>query len=167
MPTWTIKIADIVINTDQLEADPNFIYNQDFVGPRRQQRVERQFIEQVMRDYPEFMVTWAITQQPGFRFRIRSGGAPLRSGTDGEFVPANDRFRAPSANFTAADIGRIIRVPRPTTPPFAAGHYFITDVPNQNAADILGIKPGIADALPWEIWEAGDFVVALTSLSPT
>lgn len=166
MPTWTIKMTDIVINTDDLIADPNFIYNQDHLGPRRQQRIERQFIENVMRDYPEFMITWAITQRPNFRLRVRSGGAPVRTGIDGSFPAASDRFRAPSAAFTAADIGRLVRIPRPSDPTFASGHYFITEIFNVNSVEILGIKPGQASNLPWEIWEAGDFIVALTSLDP-
>lgn len=167
MPTWTMKFTDITMTSDQVAANANFAYNLDFVGPRRQIRAERQFLEEVMRGYPEFMVTWAVMQQnPAFAFRLRSGGSPIRSGTDGVFAAANDRFRSVSANFTTADIGKVIRIPRPSTPAFAAGHYLIESVPNTGAIEIFGIKPGNATNLNWEIWEAGDAIVALTDLAP-
>lgn len=168
MPTWDIECNfKFTITSDDITTFPSWEANSGAFGPRRQINAERQFLEDRGRHAPDHLIAYYLSFiDPNSQGSLRASGAPVASGTDGEFVVSGSEFLSTSVGLSPAMVGRIIHITNANTPSVIRGFYRINNRNNPSSVNVDGILPQSATGLTFDIYDPGEVLVILANTTP-
>lgn len=168
MPTWDIDInLRFTLTSDDIAAFPNWDNDMATYGPRRQIRAERQWLENMARRSPDFLIAYYLSRiDANNQLGLRDTSAAVASGVDGEFVVAGTEFRSSSVSLTPAMVGRIIHVTNVNNPAVVRGFYRINNRNGPNSVNCDGIFTQSATGLTFDIYDPSQAVLILTAETP-